>query len=327
MNKNLEYNLFSKQELRFNSNGKFKILMMSDIQETLDYDLRTFEDMRKLIENVNPDIVVLCGDNCNGLILKTEQELEKYLDILAAPMEEKKIPWMHVFGNHDHDIEFDDIRKTEMYEKYEYCVSKHTEDIYGATNFVLPVYHSKKQEIAFQIWGLDSNNLIADSGIKVDEKTSNVVKIPSVSSQFDILHFDQIMWYWNSSKELEEYNKKKANGIMFMHVPLWEFQYIVDNPEQTGAKGSMIEPMTLGKFNSGLFAAILQREDIKCIASGHSHNDCFEGTYCGVKMCMDASAGYSSYGEVELKGGRVFEIDENDTDKIDTYMVYYNECR
>jgi len=325
VNKSLEYNLFSKHTLKFDSNGTFKILMMSDIQETLDYDPRTFEDMRKLIEHVKPDLVVLGGDNCNGLVLKTEQELDRYLDILAAPMEEKKIPWMHVFGNHDHDIDVDDICKTKMYEKYEYCVSKHTEDIYGTTNFVLPVYHSKRQEIAFQIWGMDSNNLIAESGIRICEKTSNMVKFPTMSSVFDILHFDQLMWYWNSSKELEEYNKKKANGIMFMHVPLWEFQYIVDNPEQTDGKGSMIECMTLGKFNSGLFAAILQREDIKCIASGHSHNDSFDGTYCGIKMCMDASAGYSSYGNEELKGGRVFVVDENNTDIINTYMVYYKD--
>ena len=87
----------------------------------------------------------------------------------------------------------------------------------------------------------------------------------------------------------------------------------------------MFETMTLGKFNSGLFAAILQREDIKCIASGHSHNDTFEGTYCGVTMCMDGSAGYRCYGKEELKGGRVFVIDENDTDKIDTYMVHYKD--
>ena len=38
MNTNLKNNLTLKQELKFNPNGKFKILMLSDIQETLDYD-------------------------------------------------------------------------------------------------------------------------------------------------------------------------------------------------------------------------------------------------------------------------------------------------
>lgn len=41
MNNNLKSNLLLKRELRFNCNGKFKILMLSDIQETIDYDRRT----------------------------------------------------------------------------------------------------------------------------------------------------------------------------------------------------------------------------------------------------------------------------------------------
>lgn len=325
MNNNSDYNLYSKHKLNFNSNGKFKILMLSDIQETLDYNPKTFDGIRKLINKENPDLVVLGGDNCNGLVIKTEAELDAYLDILTAPMEERKIPWMHVFGNHDHDIEIDDLHKTKMYEKYEYCISKHTENIYGTTNFVLPIYYSNKQEVAFHLWGMDSNNLISESDIEINDKTSDIPNVPTMSSVWDILHFEQLMWYYNSSKELEDYSKKKVDGIMFMHIPLWEFQYIVDNPEATCAKGSMVETMGMGKFNSGLFATIMQRGDIKCIACGHSHNDCFEGIYCNVKMCLDACAGYSPYGTDSLRGGRVFVLDENDTARIDTYMVHYKD--
>ena len=46
------------------------------------------------------------------------------------------------------------IQKAKIYEEYEYGISKHTEDIYGTTNFVLPIKHSNKNEIAFTIWGL-----------------------------------------------------------------------------------------------------------------------------------------------------------------------------
>ena len=44
-------------------------------------------------------------------------------------MESRKILWAHIFGNHDHNIELDDIRKTKIYEEYKYCISKHTENI------------------------------------------------------------------------------------------------------------------------------------------------------------------------------------------------------
>ena len=85
--------------------------------------------------------------------------------------------------------------------------------------------------------------------------------------------------------------------------------------------------MKIGMLNSGLSSTILQRKDIICIACGHSHNDCFEGTFCNVKMCLDACAGYSPYGTDDLRGGRIFEINENDTNDIKTYMVRYKDLK
>lgn len=322
MKKNLTNNLYLKYKLKFNKNGKFKILMMSDIQETLEFDTRTLENINKLIDTVSPDLVILGGDNCDGTILKNKKDLKKYLEIFSEPMESRKIPWAHVFGNHDHDIKIDDKIKTKMYEKFSYCISKHTNNIYGTTNFVLPIEHSNNDSIAFNVWGLDTNNLMSDSKIKIDENI-NLLNKPPVSCKWDILHFDQLMWYWNSSIEMEKYFKRKINGIMFMHIPPWEFQYVVDNPDYTRANGNMDEQMKIGMFNSGIFSVLLQRNDIKCIACGHSHNDCFEGNFCGIKMCLDACAGYSPYGNDEIRGGRVFELDENNLDNLFTYMVYY----
>lgn len=235
MDANLKNNLSLKNELRFNSNRKFKILMLSDIQETLDYDKRTLEGINKIIDTEKPNLIILGGDNCDGTVLKTEKELREYLDIFSEPMESRNIPWAHVFGNHDHDIDIDDITKTKIYEEYKCCISKHTEDIYGTTNFVLPIKYSNKNEIAFNIWGLDSNNLIEYTDIQID-KNMNVLKKPSMSCRWDIVHFEQLMWYWNSSKEIEEYCNKKIDGILFMHIPPWEFQYIVENPQYTNAK-------------------------------------------------------------------------------------------
>lgn len=317
-------NIYTKHELRFNSEGKYKILMMSDIQETLDYDVRTLNNINKLIEKVKPNLVILGGDNCDGTILKTENELRKYLEIFTEPMEKRKIPWAHVFGNHDHDVKVDDLIKTKIYEEFKYCVSKHTENIYGTTNFVLPIKYSNNNNIAFNIWGLDSNNEIKHSNIRID-KNMEQMKRPSMSDRWDIVHFEQLMWYWNTSKQIEQYCKNKINGILFMHIPPWEFQYIVDNKEITKCKGSAEEVMKIGVLNSGLFSTILQRNDIKCIACGHSHNDDFEGEFCNIKMCLDACAGYSPYGTDSRRGGRVFEINENNTNDIKTYMVYYKD--
>ena len=322
MTEQLKHNLSSKHELRFNKDGKFKILMMSDIQETLDVNPRTLPAMRKLLDKVQPDLVVLGGDNCNGKKLKTEPELREYLKMIAEPMEERKIPWMHVFGNHDHDIEVEQIQQTKMYEEHAYCVSKHTEGIYGASNYVLPVYGSNSDEVAYAVWALDTNRKICDTDLGVHEEMK-LMNRPQPAERWDILHFDQLMWYWNSSVELEKHAGKKVHAAMFMHIAPWEFQYIVDNPEVTGCQGSTKEIMLLGAHNSGIFAEILQRGDVKVIGCGHSHDDSFQGEFLGITMALDACAGYASYGTEELRGGRVFEIDEKDTTKVNTYMVHY----
>lgn len=324
MTANLSHNLFSKHQLKFGDNGKFKILMISDIQETLDYDVRSLENIDKLVEHTSPDLVVICGDICNHSKIKTEEELKAYLDIFTSPMEKRRIPWAHVFGNHDHDVPVDDLKMAEIYESYPYCISKHTSEIYGTTNFVIPIKHSNNDDIAFNVWGMDTNNCFKDFNAQYADELKPLKK-PYNASIWDIVHFEQLMWYWNSSKELEDYCNSRVNGMMFTHIAPWEFQIALDNVEQTGTHGNMAERMDLGLFNSGLFSTILQRGDIKCIACGHTHKDDFCGSLCGVTFCLDACAGYSPYGIDDLRGGRCFEIDENDTSSIKTHMIHYSE--
>lgn len=311
----------SKHPLRFRENGSFRILMVSDLQEKYDTLDRTLDCIVRLIDNTDPDILVFGGD----MVGFTDPELLKpYLDKLIKPIEERKLPWIHIFGNHDHDLTADPKEMTKVYEQYDYCLSKHNDDICGATNYVLPVTSSNGEDIRFAIWGIDSNNTVSTSGVAYEEDFYGL-KRPAVCGKWDFVHFDQLMWYWNTSVTLEKKAGDTVHGIMFMHIAPWEFQYISDNPEKTGCVGSTAERMDLGQFNSGIFATVLQRKDICCIASGHSHDDDFDGTYCGIRCCMDASAGYSPYGQHDLKGGRLFVINEEDPTDITTYTIKFKD--
>lgn len=326
------HELYTKLPLRFR-NGKYRILMISDFQEGLENDGRTLACIDRLIDHTSPDLVVLGGDICHGDRIKTADELEKYLTVFTSPMEKRGIPWCNVFGNHDHDVPLPDGDIQAVYESFPHCVSKHEDGITGETNFVLPVLSSDGSRIAYAVWGLDSNNLISDAGFPAGalrdgeseyDGFSETVR-PINAARWDIVHFDQLMWYYNTSVELEKYAGHKVNGFLAVHIAPWEFQYLVDNPEITGTVGTKDETMSLGRFNSGLFAAVLQRGDIKCIGSGHSHEDSFDGVFCGIRCCMDACAGCNCYGLDEIRGGRVIDIDESDTSRVSTYMVAYKD--
>ena len=322
MTDNLKYNLYSKCPLRF-ANGKFKVLMLSDLQETLETGERTVHDMDALIERVKPDFVVLGGDNCD-VSVNTAEKLKEYLDVFTRPMESRNIPWMHIFGNHDHDLPIERDAIIGLYESYPHCVSKHLDaSVHGVTNYTVPVC-DKDGTPRFMLWSLDTNRCAQDDHVSRGYKISEYVR-PKVSSVFDAPRFDQIMWYYNSSVELERHFGNPVYGMIFMHVAPWEAQLVVDNKELCHTQGSTDETMWLGQFNTGVFAATLERNDIVAFASGHSHKDTFDGELFGIKICLDGSAGYRPYGIEELRGGRVFEIDEAHPEKPETYMVFYKD--
>ena len=95
----------TKHTLRFREDGSFRILMVSDLQDKLEYDPRTLAGFDAIVEAAKPDLVILGGDNVDGRKLKPYDEFIKYMDIFTAPLEKRKIPWMHIFGNHDYDVD------------------------------------------------------------------------------------------------------------------------------------------------------------------------------------------------------------------------------
>ena len=131
-----------KPKLRFREDGTFRVVMMSDLQESAKYDPKSLRSVEVLLEECNPDLVVLGGDNCNGQEIGSEEDLIAFLNIFTAPMEKRKSPYVHIFGNHDHDAPIPVERQQEIYESYPMCISEHTDQsVHGKSNFMLPVYN------------------------------------------------------------------------------------------------------------------------------------------------------------------------------------------
>lgn len=85
-----------KHTLRFNEDGKFKIVIFSDIQETIPVKDSTIQYMNKILDTEKPDLVLLGGDNFDGSG-NIAKKLKEYLTIITEPMESRKIPWCHVY--------------------------------------------------------------------------------------------------------------------------------------------------------------------------------------------------------------------------------------
>ena len=63
-----------------------------------------------------------------------------------------------------------------------------------------------------------------------------------------------------------------------------------------------------------------QDGDVEIIAAGHLHKNTSDGVYGGIRLTLDASAGFAIGGVDERRGGRIFDIKLDGTHE--TKMIY-----
>ncbi len=323
-------NLISlKHELKFDKNGKFKIVIFSDIQDTLPEQKSTIDYMNKILDRVKPGLVILGGDNYDG-VDKTARQLKEYLSIITEPMESRKIPWCHVYGNHaegayEYFNGYEKEKQEPIYESFDYCISKAGDtDVYGVGNYVLPVLRSDSDKIGFNVFCLDSHSYLNnfENGL---EKKVLLKRFIYSGNTYDVIHFSQINWYWNTSAALENYNGSKIPAMMFLHMPLYEWNYITTNPKQTDMQGTQGEKVCAPEANSGLLWAVYERGDVKAMLCGHDHINDFSGKYMGITMGYTPTIGSKEYFKEEIRGARVVEIDQEDAFNFTTKIIYCNK--
>ncbi|MCQ2471044.1 MAG: metallophosphoesterase [Clostridia bacterium] len=316
-----------KQTLRFNENGKFRILMVSDFhlgknnKLKEDYNYKVVKGLDALIAETNPDFVFIGGDQCIDAATKAEAK-EKFEAILE-PVISRNLPWSAVFGNHDREMGLDISDEEQVYESISGCLNENChEDIDGVGNYCIPIFSSKGEGTAFNIFALDSHREVVDliEKFSLDKNTKFVLPEHFNEGEKGAMPtFEQVMWYYNTSKKAEQKEGKKIPAVMFMHIPLPEFVHIARNPEQCGAIGSKRETLGCSEVNFGLFAACLQRGDVKGIFFGHEHLCDLQGEYCGITMAQDAALGYNMSCHDDLRGGRVIDLFEDGS--IHTHTV------
>lgn len=317
------YDIVNKR-LQFNQNGKFRILMISDFhcgsrrkgfEDGNPYSPKVREAIEALVTETNPDFVMVGGDQCIGK--NADYLYNSFCDIMA-PVIERCIPWAHVYGNHDREAPMTTAEQEKIYETIPHCFSKRgPEDIFGVCNYVIPVYSSNGDKIAYNLFALDSNREISDyiENYGIAEEDNNIV-LPFAFGTRGVQampFFEQVMWYYNTSKQMEKENGAKIPALMFMHNPCIEFNLIFRNPEETDMYGEKRESVGCSELNTGLFTACLERGDVKGIFCGHEHMNAYHGKYCGIILGYDSAVGYDMSAHDDVRGGRVIDIREDGT--------------
>lgn len=327
-----------KKELKFNNDGTFKILHITDTQDdqNLSYDLLNF--LKMSIEQTKPDLVIFTGDivedsrsadpgvdddgTREGVCIKnTDGSLDYETTLLNIKTTTKaifsiindaKIPFAIAQGNNDHGVGITNETWLQIYSEFEYClVTDESKDSEGRIDYNVEIKGSDSEETKFNIWMMDSG----------DETVTD----------------EQIEWYKSESAALTA-----ANGGM--PVPAFEFQHV--QTDDIGnlfercpiwKEGAMFLSINVLRLNKDIahghyervykpckptkqFKAWKEQGDVIGVFFGHRHYDGFSGVYDGIEMGFTYGAEFAKEGPY---GFRLFTLYEDDIKNYDNELYVY----
>lgn len=291
----------SKPVLKFNPDGKFKIVQFTDIHYKYGKEAskRALECINAVLDAEKPDFVIITGD------LVYADSVEAAVRELTAPIVQRNVPFGIVFGNHDHQFDrtlsqtYDQIQAMSnsfMPERLNIASPDYTVEIMSGTN---------PGKVAHVLYCMDSHS------------TS---KIPG-TGKYDWLKLPQIEWYVDQSNMYADENDgEKVPALMFMHIPVPEYKEAADDKKNIlcGQKG---EKVCSPEINSGMFATILGQKDVYGIFSGHDHDNDFVADYRGILLAYGRySGGDTVYNHLKPNGARVIELVESSPYTLRTWL-------
>ena len=293
-------------------NKDFVILNFADIQLT---DKTVFsakgeyteELVATLIEEVQPDLITLTGDNSScdiGYI-----RWIKYLDSFG-------IPWAPVMGNHDGD---NGNTLKEGWDSYnlvnnsKYCLFKFGPRDMGYGNYVINITENGK--VIHTLYMMDTHSYAEDT-----EK--GIINYgPNGENDYDHLWANQIEWYKWCVNGITNTEGHTVESTVFMHIPVIEYRYARDLMTVDGrlteeylAKGyfgELNEGICSPDGNNGFFATAKELGSTTMMVVGHDHTNNLCVQYEGIWLNYAQKSGHGSYWDDSIMGGSVIEIDSD----------------
>jgi len=298
----LSDNITERPVLKFPKDRPFKIVQFTDLHyegKFIGDDLLTQAGQEKIIEEENPDFVMLSGDMISAYEwdFLNEETYKKTWNLFTEPMRKRNIPWSITFGNHDAEGSMTAYEMLELDRSYRLSLSEHgPPSIAGNSNYFLKIQ--------------PSNNTLNGSYIYVFDSDT-----PSCGSNggWGCIQNSQIDWY----KEMSDANNRLPS-IAFVHIPPVEVIDLWNNYPVYGDFGDT-ECSCFHTHKYRFVDALLDQGDVKGLYFGHDHKNDFVGDYKGMSMGYGRKSGSGSYNPKYQQGARVFLIQENPYN-ITTYI-------
>ena len=324
-----------KFALQFNLDGKFKIMIITDVHTGKKLDSYTRLLMDLALDQEKPDLVVLLGDNIMSIdpvLFISKENTKTAINNLLDPIIKRNIPFCVVMGNHDSEGAFSRKDQMEYYMSFPGSLSQIGENDNRVGDYNVVIRSSDSLRNVINLWFMDS-------GESKDTYTGN---------GYTYITEEQITWYEKRCLDLKERNDDQViPALLFEHIPVSEIYetlkivpkdtkdaihghrshsdnyYVIDTDKVRS--GTMEEAPCSSDTNTGQFASWLNQGDVMAAFFGHDHVNDFDGEYQGIRLIYTSGAGFNTYGKAYEHGVRVIELDENDITNFSTRMVYWKD--
>ena len=299
--------------------GKFKILILSDIHNPENMPVWTEKFILYAMETEKPDLVVLLGDNTYGHYKgvtndKNKKSLQKIVSLLGGTA------FAVVFGNHDHEG-FPDMSEVQAKKFLFDCYKESENCLMQQGDYSINLKDSKGEKDIFSLYFIDSGTYAEEGGYAYVKK-------------------QQLDWY---RKECDKNGKLPA--YLFQHIIFPEVYDLMHEsvlPLPGYTRGQCIRGRKFYKFkkgtllsggmnegpcppdiNGGQFDVIKEKGNMLACFFGHDHTNDFVCDCNGIKLVNVPSPSYYTYGN--NRGVRVVTLHEDDLTAFDSKVIHIKD--
>lgn len=288
----------------------FADVQLDDDEYFTDLGQEAEDMMKKLVEEQQPDLITLSGDNAWGTV--TYLKLVEFVDSFG-------IPWAPVMGNHDGQGCINEFWCSYLFDEAENCLWKFGPEDMGYGNYIINITENGK--VIHTIFMMDTH----DDGTFTDENGAQV-------EGYDHLWSNQIEWYKWAVEGIAEKEGRTVESTCIMHIPVYEFKTVwASNYDQEkdvftgkyadGSFGVIHESPCPGAVNNHFMDTVLQLGSTKNMLFGHDHVNNASFVYEGVRLSYSLKLARGAYYEDGLMGGTTYTIGSDGAAVLEHHFV------